>query len=382
MTSEIQAEANRRNALQSTGPKTGEGIEAARFNALRHGLRSLQTVVPGEAPEEWETHRAAVVGDLKPLGAVEMAMAEQVAAKLWRLGRVVRHEADMISIGQDPEELALAHEAAHQEKHEYQRRKQGVAIREDVEEAASALRTARGKLTRRDEAIRLLKSLPTMGPDVHLPWEFAEDLMHAVSVDEKTAAKLEKECETNESGFVSRHALALLSLKGNPEEMAKSLAEFWREDRKDFVKAARKAAGKYKRTLRRYEAALDRLRGSRGLPDEAVLDKIQRYEAHLERGLHKALERLQMLQEARGAFCSIEPQARRGPGGLPEPRRFQRNGFVRQFCQWGGRRGIGVCFPGRDEGGPIGAGPAARESGARPGRDDQGLPRGEGGMMR
>ena len=52
MTSEIQAEANRRNALQSTGPKTGEGIEAARFNALRHGLRALQTVVPGEAPEE------------------------------------------------------------------------------------------------------------------------------------------------------------------------------------------------------------------------------------------------------------------------------------------------------------------------------------------
>jgi hypothetical protein len=66
MTTEIQAEANRRNALQSTGPKTGEGIEAARFNALRHGLRSLQTVVPGEAPEEWETHRAAIVEDLKP----------------------------------------------------------------------------------------------------------------------------------------------------------------------------------------------------------------------------------------------------------------------------------------------------------------------------
>ena len=65
MTSEIQAEANRRNALQSTGPKTEEGIEAARFNALRHGLRSLQTIVPGEAPEEWESHRAAVVEDLK-----------------------------------------------------------------------------------------------------------------------------------------------------------------------------------------------------------------------------------------------------------------------------------------------------------------------------
>ena len=85
MTTEIQHEAIRRNALQSTGPKTGEGIEAARFNALRHGLRALQTVVPGEAPEEWEDHRNGVVEDLKPEGAVELALAEQIAAKLWRL---------------------------------------------------------------------------------------------------------------------------------------------------------------------------------------------------------------------------------------------------------------------------------------------------------
>jgi hypothetical protein len=47
--------------------------------------------------------------------------------------------------------------------------------------------------------------------------------------------------------------------------------------------------------------AMERLRLSHGLPDEAALEKIQRYEAHLERGLHKALERLQALQEARGA---------------------------------------------------------------------------------
>ena len=43
MISEKQAEANRRNALQSTGPKSAEGIEAARFNALRH-LKGWKTV--------------------------------------------------------------------------------------------------------------------------------------------------------------------------------------------------------------------------------------------------------------------------------------------------------------------------------------------------
>jgi hypothetical protein len=56
--------------------------------------------------------------------------------------------------------------------------------------------------------------------------------------------------------------------------------------------------------VERYEAALERLRVSRGLPDQSTLDKIQRYEAHLERGLHRALDRLQRLQEARGAVPS------------------------------------------------------------------------------
>src|SRR3954447_26478715 len=101
MNAERRAEANRQNALQSTGPRTSEGIEAVRLNALRHGLRSLQTVIPGEDPEAWEAHRAGIVEDLKPAGAVELALAEQIAAKLWRLGRVVRHEADLIPTGQD-----------------------------------------------------------------------------------------------------------------------------------------------------------------------------------------------------------------------------------------------------------------------------------------
>ena len=124
MSSERQAEANRRNALQSTGPKTGEGIEAVRFNALRHGLRSLQTVIPGEAPEEWESHRAAVVEDLKPEGAVELALAEQIAVKLWRRAHSHREE------------------RVFDEKSEYLRGRQGVAIRKDAEEAASALNTS------------------------------------------------------------------------------------------------------------------------------------------------------------------------------------------------------------------------------------------------
>ena len=38
MTSQRKIEANRRNAQKSTGPKTEEGKNKVRFNALQHGL--------------------------------------------------------------------------------------------------------------------------------------------------------------------------------------------------------------------------------------------------------------------------------------------------------------------------------------------------------
>jgi hypothetical protein len=304
MVSEKQLQANRQNALQSTGPKTPEGVEAVKLNALRHGLRSVQTVVPGEDLNAWEAHRAAVVEDLKPVGALELALAETAAAKLWRLGRVVRYEADVITIGQDKQELAFAHEAAHNKKNDYLRRKMGVTVSQDVRDTAGALRTAQRSLKKRDDAIRILDALPTMGRETTLPWEFAETLMQALNVDEQTANKFEKECETNAPGFLSGHVLDLLARRGEPEEVAKSLGEFWREDRKCLEDAVRKATATHKRTLRRYNAALERRRGCRLLPDGETLEKIQRYEAHLERGLHRALERLQTLQEARMGFAS------------------------------------------------------------------------------
>src|SRR4028119_1382113 len=51
MTSEGKAEANRRNALKSTGPKTPEGKSAVRLNAVRHGLLSKEVRLPGEDEE-------------------------------------------------------------------------------------------------------------------------------------------------------------------------------------------------------------------------------------------------------------------------------------------------------------------------------------------
>ena len=57
----------------------------------------------------------------------------------------------------------------------------------------------------------------------------------------------------------------------------------WRDEKipELRIKAA-KAEKTSKAVFRRYQAAFERLRGSRGLPDDAAVNKIQRYGAHLE----------------------------------------------------------------------------------------------------
>ena len=307
--SDKRDEANRHNALKSTGPKTKEGQAVAKFNALRHGLRAVQTVVPGEDPEEWETHRAAVVGDLNPTGPLELALAEQVAAKLWRLGRVVRYEADLITIGQAKDELLRGHEEATGgssfSTFSEPIGRADIPNSKDVKAARTTLKSKEEKVQKWETALKVLEILHEFkDSDVFDKdeWAIYDALKEDLELEEKHTDKLFKDENEN---FAVRHARAMLKIRGNVEEMTKWAVAYWRDKKiPELKQKAEKAKKVYRNIVRRYEAALERLRLSRGLPDEAALDKIQRYEAHLERGLHKALDRLQMLQEARGAVPS------------------------------------------------------------------------------
>ena len=54
MTSERKIEANRRNAQRSTGPKTEEGKDKVRLNALKHGLCAETIVLPHEDADAYQ----------------------------------------------------------------------------------------------------------------------------------------------------------------------------------------------------------------------------------------------------------------------------------------------------------------------------------------
>ncbi len=87
MASLKQIEANRRNALKSTGPKTSEGKAAVRMNALRHGLRARSLLIPGENPADYDQLCAGLEAEWRPQTPTEHLLLQQMAVAQWKLAR-------------------------------------------------------------------------------------------------------------------------------------------------------------------------------------------------------------------------------------------------------------------------------------------------------
>ncbi len=87
MTSYRQIEANRRNALRSTGPRTEAGKLQSRRNAVRHGLTAETVVGSLEDAEEYSAFEAAIIADYDAQSAVERELVLRLASILWRLRR-------------------------------------------------------------------------------------------------------------------------------------------------------------------------------------------------------------------------------------------------------------------------------------------------------
>ena len=82
-----QIEANRRNALKSTGPTTAEGKQRSRRNAIRHGLTAETVIAAFEDAEDYEAFQASVISDYDAETAVERELVLRLASVLWRLRR-------------------------------------------------------------------------------------------------------------------------------------------------------------------------------------------------------------------------------------------------------------------------------------------------------
>ena len=95
-TSSKKLAANRANAQRSTGPKTPEGKEKSKLNAVKHGLTSRYFPAVIEAgTAEWEELEAVRVdlhNHLRPVGPVEELLLEKMTIEYMRYRRLVERE--------------------------------------------------------------------------------------------------------------------------------------------------------------------------------------------------------------------------------------------------------------------------------------------------
>ena len=98
MASLRQIEANRRNALMSTGPKTEAGKRLSRSNAVRHGLTAETVIDILEDPEDYKAFEMSVTADFDAQTAVERELVLRLVGLLWRLRRATAIETGLLEM--------------------------------------------------------------------------------------------------------------------------------------------------------------------------------------------------------------------------------------------------------------------------------------------
>ena len=98
MTSPKQFEANRRNALLSTGPRSNDGKQRSSRNALRHGLTAETVIEPIEDAEDYKAFEEAITADYAAETALERELILRLASLLWRLRRATSIETGLLQM--------------------------------------------------------------------------------------------------------------------------------------------------------------------------------------------------------------------------------------------------------------------------------------------
>lgn len=286
--------------MAKPGPKTEAGKAVVRLNAVQHGVLSTTPVIPGlEREEDWEEHRAGVLASLAPQGHMEMALAERVVLQLWRLQRVARYEREVVAVSQERVEDDLAEE-----------RRFRTGAPESVEQARDAIRAAEDHLRSLEGLAKMADGTSLSADDATTILAYVADFV-GVDLDEDDVPLPDVLQEADWDDFDSwtaglvREAIDAIAAHAEMEDLLAVAVE-----------RARTSVSTKEDQLNRLVVELDRMRRQRLLPDGETLQKLVRYEAHLNRQLYQALHELEALQARRQGEPT--PLARVDVQGMPE----------------------------------------------------------------
>ena len=289
MASEKQIEANRRNALKSTGPRTEEGKAVVSRNAIRHGLTAQSAVVVPflESEEDWEAHRLGTLESLRPEGHLETVLAERVALQLWRLGRVTRYEREHMT-------------------REIERAEAGIVQSVLGGNSPDHLRKRHEE---NQKLLRLLAVFPSMKDEHRLEGEDAGVIIREVvslcqnfkpQYDDAPYVPAASNVEDFEDWTVGRVRETLAAIAAREGKTADELLA-------TVADSAEYENGEIKALLEEGARLFALAKRTRSLPDPVTRDNLSRYEAQIDRSLYKTIHELKRLQADRRGRAVIAP---------------------------------------------------------------------------
>jgi len=264
----------------SGGPKTEEGKEASKMNAIRHGILSTHLLVSTGDPEELENFiefHAALCEETQPAGMLEMVLVDRLAATLWRLKRLYIAEAGFIG----------KQVATHMMQFMFDKMEQhGAARRDAANTFYKRIRTKQGCMHVATLWQAVLEKLEENGLPLS---ESAEYNIRQELGGDSGYFRVEAFCVVNRAVREKDiHPLKEGEEKGMNEwamRTAKDLQKFFAsiaDILEDDEEEERKADKKTKM-----------------IPAFEELEKLQRYDAHLQRVMMQTLHELQRVQSAR-----------------------------------------------------------------------------------
>jgi hypothetical protein len=257
-------EANSRNALKSTGPRTLKGKTYSRRNAIKHGLFARQDwsfTAFGENPEEYEKILSGLRAEYQPVGTPEELEVEYIAICWWKRKRAWRYENATNNVAlRDiwtenlPRQVLCSEYLGSQEHNVIRQLRNAKKEIEDAEGISEDLKQ------------RILEAVT---PKFKSIWSLAEKEVRESLSTPPWSERFAKLSLSRRSSLLALKTLA--AVVGFLEKLA--------DDR---------AAGVYE------SAVAEHL-----LPHEDDLRKLLRYGAAIDRNLDRALDRLERLQRRR-----------------------------------------------------------------------------------
>lgn len=271
-------------------PEATAGYDLTRFNATRHGILSKRTVLSWEDPGEYQTLLEALMEEHQPEGPTEEHLVEELAGIIWRKGRLREAEAAMIHRElkrnlSDPnrflnEDDVNSSSAAAMilvsEDTAFEARLVRQVLRMGSAEVAQELNTIDKRLPKIEKAIELLEA------DFEAGYETA-----LAKLDPATRSDWDSGCEDGEDTYEDDDGPL------SPEQSAKATYELWKWLRNDVRADLRK-----RKALLTHRASV-RQQVFGDAIDPRDLEKLTRYEVHLDRKLERTLSMLLKLQSLR-----------------------------------------------------------------------------------